>query len=157
MPPRASRNPPVATTSGPTSPTPTPPSAGADSIRSGDTSIRVPNSPVQVHSDRAQADHEPSRIPEPRLASAAELKRLNDIISDLQRQVQSLMPTQSPKVDRHSTIDRGNPYREASYASTTYTSVPHQPKIKASDLPRFSGGTSWRGKFFPTCTIHPMA
>jgi hypothetical protein len=140
MPPRTSRSLAAAATSDPTPTTPTPPSLTTESSRSNATLTPVPDIPDQAHSDRAQTDLEPSRIPEPRLASAAELERLNDIIADLQRRIKSLMPTQPPNMVPHTTFEREVPYRETSYASTTYTSAPHKPKIKASDLPRFRGG-----------------
>lgn len=120
--------------------TPTPPPMPEDaSLRSNDTLSPVPELPDQAPSDRTQADPEPLRLPEPRIASAAEVERLNEIISGLQRQVQNLLPVPPSRAERHATIDEEATYRDPSYAPSTFTSAPHKPKIKASDLPKFNG------------------
>jgi hypothetical protein len=73
------------------------------------------------------------------VASAAEVERLNEIIADLQRRVQDLAPAQPSREDRHATIDSEPSYRETSFAPSNFTSAPHKPKIKVSDLPKSSG------------------
>ncbi|KAJ9091849.1 hypothetical protein QFC21_007047 [Naganishia friedmannii] len=103
----------------------------------------VPSTPapsIPVH-DILEASTEPEdlRLPEPRLATAAEIEHLNEIIAGLQRQVAELNTRASERRERHAIFEMDTPRRETSYAPTNYSSAPHHPKLKASDLPKFSG------------------
>ncbi|KAJ9091541.1 hypothetical protein QFC21_007166 [Naganishia friedmannii] len=147
MPPRAVRST-QAASSNPVRDTPlvTPSSRSSSttpSIRSNDSLTPVPSTPVPstpVH-DILEASTEPEdlRLPEPRLATAAEIEHLNEIIAGLQRQVAGLNTRASEQRERHAIFEMDTPRRETSYAPTNYSSAPHHPKLKASDLPKFSG------------------
>ncbi|KAJ9102240.1 hypothetical protein QFC19_004785 [Naganishia cerealis] len=143
MPPRTARSAQAASSNIPDRDTPlvTPTPRGATatpSTRSNDSLTPVPSSPAHA---TLEVNTEPEEFPhpEPRLATAAEIEHLNEIIAGLQRQVSGLQTLASERQERHAIFDRETPFREASYAPTSYTSVPHRPKIKASDLPKFSG------------------
>ena len=143
MPPRTVRSTQAASGNLPARDTPlvTPPvrpSSANSSIRSDASLTPVPSTPVH---DATEISTEPEdiRLPQPRLATAAEVERLNEIIAGLQRQVAELNTMPSERPERHATLERETPRRETSYAPTNYTSSPHHPKLKASDLPKFSG------------------
>jgi hypothetical protein len=79
-------------------------------------------------------------LPEPRVATAYELSQLNEIIAGLQRRVEGLQALHvQERQERHPTFETESSYREASYAPSNYTFAPNKPKLKASDLPKFSG------------------
>ncbi|KAJ9118443.1 hypothetical protein QFC24_006089 [Naganishia onofrii] len=79
-------------------------------------------------------------LPEPQVATAYELSQLNEIIAGLQRRVEGLQTLHvQERQERHPTFETGSSYRQASYAPSNYTSAPNRPKLKASDLPKFSG------------------
>ncbi|KAJ9095928.1 hypothetical protein QFC20_006529 [Naganishia adeliensis] len=163
MPPRIIRSTQAGSSSNPASSappvTPAPsPMPEAPSQRSQGTLTPAPSSPstpVQRPSDRAAAEPESFRLPEVRVASADEVARLNEIAARLQRQMSDLHSSEPRRPERQATIEEERPstfepehqantereptYREASYAPTSYSCAPHKPKIKASDLPKFSG------------------
>ncbi|KAJ9112497.1 hypothetical protein QFC22_006244 [Naganishia vaughanmartiniae] len=148
MPPRTVRSTQAASSNVPARDTPlvTPPARSSStppSTRSDQSLTPVPSTPVPstpVH-DALEASTEPEdlRLPEPRLATAAEIEHLNEVIAGLQRQVAGLNTTSSERRERHATFERETPHRETSYTPTNYTSTPHHPKLKASELPKFSG------------------
>ncbi|GHJ89511.1 hypothetical protein NliqN6_5913 [Naganishia liquefaciens] len=148
MPPRPSRTPagpsnvPVNRSTSVT-PTPPPPSAAPSeppSNRSQDSLTPAPPSPLQANVVEASAAADELRLPETRLATPAEVDELNEIIAGLQRRVQELRPEPtSSRAERHPTFEQETSYRQSSFTPSIYASVPHKPKLKASDLPKFSG------------------
>jgi hypothetical protein len=118
------------------------PAQASQSLRSNESLTPAPETPVQRASDRATAEPDELRLPEPRVATAAEVTRLNEIIARLEQRLDRLEPVpsaQEEREERHATFEREPSYREASYTPTTATTYPHRPKIKASDLPKFYG------------------
>ncbi|KAJ9128117.1 hypothetical protein QFC24_000409 [Naganishia onofrii] len=143
MPPRPARSTQAASSNIPVRDTPlvTPASRSSSttpSARSNESLTPVPSTPVHEPLE-SSTEPEDLLLPQPRLATAAEVERLNDIIAGLQRQVEGMNTIPSERHERHPTFERETPRREMSYAPTSYSSAPHHPKLKASDLPKFSG------------------
>ncbi|KAJ9093773.1 hypothetical protein QFC19_008213 [Naganishia cerealis] len=119
--------------------TPPPPAESETASTRSDASLTpIPSSPAHAAVE-ATTEPEDFHLPGSRLATAAEIEHLNDVIARPQEQVSGLRTIASERQERHTTFERETPLRETSYAPTNYTSAPHHPKIKASDLPKFSG------------------
>jgi hypothetical protein len=127
----------------PTTPTPSPApedrSRREESRRTEESLTPPPASPMQAALDRASAEFEAIHLPAPRLATAAEVERLNEIVAQLQAKLLENSPPPPRRQERHPTFERDTPIREASHAPTNYSSAPNKPKLKASDLPKFYG------------------
>lgn len=152
MPPRPTRSTQAGTSNlsassaDPITPTPSPApgtqSQREESRRTEESLTPPPASPRQAAIDRVSSEFEALRLPGPRLATAAEVERLNDIVAQLQARIGEGSPPPSRREERHATLERNTPLREASHAPTNYSSAPNKPKLKASDLPKFYGKDS---------------
>jgi hypothetical protein len=145
MPPRPVRSTQAGPSSNPAqsapSSTPTPP-PGSDllSHRTEDSLSPAPSTPRQGPPPHASVEPEDFRLPEPGLATSEEVSELRMMMDRLRRRLDVLEPpAPSFRETRQATFEQATPYREASYAPTSYTSAPHKPKLKASDLPKFTG------------------
>ncbi|KAJ9101380.1 hypothetical protein QFC20_005262 [Naganishia adeliensis] len=153
MPPRPSRsteagtgsNPPTSVAN-PTTPSPSPApeerSRREQSRRTEESLTPAPPTPIQAALNRASAEPEAFRLPEPRMATAAEVERLNEIVARLQAQLGEEPSPHSSRRERHATFERKPSFREASHTPTNLSSAPNKPKLQASDLPIFFGEDS---------------
>lgn len=72
-------------------------------------------------------------------ASASEVARLNELVASLQTQVEDMQRERPNRSARHATVESERPIRELSEAVTDFSTDGRRNKIKASDLPKFSG------------------